>query len=258
MKEVLLGKDQTQVFIKSYSRPKGIKLIYTNPPEWGAAKGHETAEKFYKTSCNSSELDKIVDVIVSGFMKKGFNYAQTEKKVDLRKTATEEKKKWRKNTIAKIEKSKNKARKVHGTLECPPGYIMKEGYVREGYTKKNGTKVKSVIVKPTCIKKRGLPNKFVPPKGKSGIGPLKQGELSSHGYSNVRSLTQSNRRQFLNSAISEHGSKMVLKKLSALKTLQKRTNPEAAQIFHDNSKWLRKKYDDDFKASWKTSKLFEN
>ena len=52
MKEVLLGKDQTQVFIKSYSRPKGIKLIYTTPPEWGAAKEHETAEKFYKTSCN--------------------------------------------------------------------------------------------------------------------------------------------------------------------------------------------------------------
>ena len=49
-------------------------------------------------------------------------------------------------------------------------------------------------------------------------------------------------RKFLNSAIGEHGSKMVLKKLSALKTLQKRTNPEASQIFHDNSKWLRKKY----------------
>ena len=38
-------------------------------------------------------------------MKKGFNYAQTEK-VDLRKTATEEKKNGEKNTIAKIEKSK--------------------------------------------------------------------------------------------------------------------------------------------------------
>jgi hypothetical protein len=258
MTEVLLIKDKMRVSIKYYRRPKGIKIIYTNPPDWGAAKDHVTAEKFYKTSCDSSEIHKILAVVVAGFMEKGFNYPPDEEKIDLRKTATDEKKKWRENTIAKLKKSKSKARKAYGTIECPTGYIMKEGYMREGFTKKNGTKVRAVLVKPTCIKKKGLPKKFVPPKGKPGIGPLKQGELSSHGYSNVKSLNQSKRRKFLNSAIGEHGSKMVLKKLSALKTLQKRTNPEAAQIFHNNSKWLRKKYDDDFKASWTTSKLFEN
>jgi len=255
MTELLLERDNTAILIKSYLRPKGIKIIYTNPPDWGVAKGHETAEKFYKVSGNISQINEIIAVISEEFIKKGFKH---KKKFDLRKTSTTEKKQWRKNTIKKLKKSKNTARKQHGIIKCPPGYIMKEGYVREGYTKKNGTKVKSVVVKPTCIKKKGLSTKYVPPKGKQGIGPLKQGELSIHGYSNVKSLSQTNRRKFLNSAIDEHGSKMVLKKLSALKTLQKRTNPEAAQIFHDNSKWLRKKYDDDFKASWKTSKLFVN
>ena len=50
---------------------------------------------------------------------------------------------------------------------------------------------------------------------------------------------------------------MVLKKITALRTLQKRTNPKIAATFGDNLKWIRKKYDSQFKGSWKDSAFFK-
>ena len=50
---------------------------------------------------------------------------------------------------------------------------------------------------------------------------------------------------------------MVLKKINALKTLQKRTNPEIAKTFGDNLKWIRKTYDDQFKGDWENSAFFK-
>ena len=71
----------------------------------------------------------------------------------------EKKKEWRKITIKKINKSKSVAEKTFNhNVKCPPGSILKRGFIRESYTRKNGTKVAKKVVKPTCIKK-GVPLK---------------------------------------------------------------------------------------------------
>ena len=134
---------------------------------------------------------------------------------------------------------------------------MREGYVRAAFVRKNGTKVAKKIVAPSCIKKRGLPNKFKPPKGKAGIGPLKKGELSKHGYAEVKKLGVRKRRVALGKAIDDYGAPMVLKKLGAIKTLLKRTSPDYSKIYMDNMKWMRKKYDNQFKSSWKNSAVYK-
>lgn len=136
--------------------------------------------------------------------------------------------------------------------KCPKGFIIRNSYIKN-------MKGKSISVKSKCIKSRGLPGKTSDRyKGKNkGIGPLKKGELSKHGYSNIKSLPQSKRRKYLNSAIKEYGSSKILKKLGAVKTYQKNKSPEVSIILYDNMKYVRKKYDKDFKSSWKDSNLFK-
>ena len=135
---------------------------------------------------------------------------------------------------------------------CPKGYIIRNSYTRT-------LKGKKTTVLPKCIKSQGLPGKTLeryqgPNKG---IGPLKKGELSKHGYTQIKNLSKIKRHKYLNSAITEYGSSKILKKLGAVKTYQKNKSPEVSRILYDNMKWVRKKYDDDFKSSWKDSNLFK-
>ena len=177
---------------------------------------------------------------------------------DNSKKSLVEKKQWRETKEKQLKKSKKTAQKVYNhNINCPPGQILKQGYVREAYTRKNGTKVAKKVVKPTCIKKRGAKVKYVPPPGKKGIPPLKSGELSKHGYTKVKTLNPGQRKRALKSAVDEYGASMVMKKITALRTLQKRTNPELVEKFGDNLKWIRKTYDDQFKSSWKDSAYFK-
>ena len=135
---------------------------------------------------------------------------------------------------------------------CPKGYIIRNSYIRN-------LKGNKTVVPAKCIKSIGLPgktsNKYL---GKNkGIGKLNKGELSKHGYSNIKSLTKTKRHKYLNSAIKEYGSSKILKKLGAIKTYQKNKNPEVSRVLYDNMKWVRKKYDKDFKSSWKDSNLYK-
>jgi hypothetical protein len=136
--------------------------------------------------------------------------------------------------------------------KCPTGFIIRKSFNKT-------IKGKTIIINSKCIKSRGLPGKTSDRyKGKNkGIGKLKKGELSKHGYSNIKSLPQSKRRKYLNSAIKEYGSSKLLKKLGAVKTYQKNKNPVVSRILYDNMKYIRKKYDKDFKSSWKDSNLFK-
>lgn len=144
-------------------------------------------------------------------------------------------------------------------LKCPKGYIVRNGYSRKTFLRKNGTKIKRKYVKAKCIKSRGGPGKTsLRFKDGSGIPPLKRGELGKHGYKKVKTLTNKQRHDALDSAIREYGSKKIFSKLGALRTYQKRTSPEVSKLFADNMKWIRKKYDSDFMSSWKNSALFKN
>lgn len=135
---------------------------------------------------------------------------------------------------------------------CPPGQILRRGYVRRYSTavKRRGITVKRkngsmYHVKPTeknmhvearCIKNTGLPGKG--PVGKStGIGPLKKGELAKHGYSFRESREK--RRIALHTAILEYTAKAVYHKLDAIAKLTLRTIPAASKVYAEDRDWVR-------------------
>ena len=106
---------------------------------------------------------------------------------------------------------------------CPKGYIIRNSYVRNPFVGKDGKNVAMKVVTAKCIKSRGLPGKTTDRyKGPNkGIGPLKKGELSKHGYTSIKNMGVRKRHKALNSAVKEYGSPMILKKLGAVKTYQK-------------------------------------
>ena len=126
--------------------------------------------------------------------------------------------------------------------------------LRKGYTRKNGT-----IVKQKCIKKRS-PNKVkksIIKKFKPMILSLKKGQLKKYGYKNIKTLGVRKRRQSLAKAINNYGAKKVFSKLGAVKTLHKNKNIDLARKYLNNMVWIRKKFDKEFKGSYKNSALFK-
>jgi len=85
---------------------------------------------------------------------------------------------------------------------------------------------------------------------------LKKGELGKHGYKDIKTLKVRKRHKSLNNAITEYGAPKILKKVGLLKTFQKNKSPEVSKLLMDNMKWMRKKYDTQFKSSWKDSLLY--
>tara|TARA_Y100000389_G_C17270732_1_gene417818 strand:+ start:107 stop:499 length:393 start_codon:yes stop_codon:yes gene_type:complete len=87
------------------------------------------------------------------------------------------------------------------------------------------------------------------------LPPLKKGELIKHGYKDIKTLTIKKRHKALDAALTEFPAQTVLRKLNILKTLQKR-NIKIVNILTSDMKYIRKKYDNQFKSSWKSSQLF--
>lgn len=132
---------------------------------------------------------------------------------------------------------------------CKPGEIRRASYTRrfsstvkqQGYVAKRGSKTvrvyptaSGVRVKSACIKDRGLPGRG-PPGGK-GIGPLRKGELSKHGYNAKR--TESERHAALRRAVAEYGGVATFRKLDAVTKLSLRTAPEAHATFKADRDWV--------------------
>jgi hypothetical protein len=139
-------------------------------------------------------------------------------------------------------------------LHCPPGKIVRHGYVRrfgktvmrKGYTVKRAKgkdyhiypEKKSVFVKPACVKDKGKPGLKVPGEG---IGPLRKGELKKHGYVFLKHREQ--RHAALREAIKEFGALGVYHKLDAITKLSKHSNPNASKIFREDREWLKRHYE---------------
>ena len=130
------------------------------------------------------------------------------------------------------------------TLICKKRYIT-----RRAYTKKNGTKVKAMCVKGNGKKRRSRRSK--------GIPPLKKGELTKHGYHNVKKLGVRVRRKALTSAVKEYGASKVLKKIGVLRTYHKNKAPNLSKRYYDNMKWTRKKFNNQFKGDWRKSAFYK-
>jgi hypothetical protein len=104
-----------------------------------------------------------------------------------------------------------------------------------------------------CILDRSRKKKSTPTQPPFKKIVLKKGELGKHGYKDIKSLKVRKRRKSLNNAITEYGAPKILKKVGLLKTFQKNKSPEVSKLLMDNMKWMRKKYDTQFKSSWKNS-----
>jgi hypothetical protein len=144
--------------------------------------------------------------------------------------------------------------KSKGSTRCPPGYILRDAYVRryttavrsKGYTvkKKSGTvykvvpKATSFYVPAACIIDKGKKGEGVP--GGKGIAPLRKGELTKHGY--TTRLGNDQRHKVLEKAIAEFGALSVYRKLNAVSKLSSLTAPDASKVFKADRDWVNKTY----------------
>ena len=140
-------------------------------------------------------------------------------------------------TSKKVTSSKKK---------CPKGNVLNEKTNRCILDRSSKKKIASN--KPTQPKLKKIEFKKI---------VLKKGELGKHGYKDIKTLKVRKRRKSLNNAITEYGAPKILKKVGLLKTFQKNKSPEVSKLLMDNMKWMRKKYDTQFKSSWKDSLLYK-
>lgn len=123
------------------------------------------------------------------------------------------------------EKVYKKASKKFGIPKCKKGSIK-----REGYQKKSG-----VWVKPTCIKDVGKKGKL---KRTIYIEPNR---LGKYGYDDVINMSLVARHKALQSAL-DSGEKplSIMRRLVALSTLTKNTNPKTSDIFYNDANWIKR------------------
>jgi hypothetical protein len=128
---------------------------------------------------------------------------------------------------------------IQGGSSCPSGYNRREGYVATrkkksfiGRLLKRGTTYR---VKPSCVKDRGSPGKSL-----AVIGPLKQGDLTSKGYSSKDSASV--RHAAIAKAVGAYGRLSTLRKLNAIAVLNKNTSPARAKTFKTDRNWVKKTY----------------
>ncbi len=147
-----------------------------------------------------------------------------------------------KNGKVLVKDMRKTPKKVNSSKKkCPKGKILNQKTNR--CILDRSSKKKTVVDKPTQ------------PKFKKIV--LKKGELGKHGYKDIKTLKVRKRRKSLNNAITEYGAPKILKKVGLLKTFQKNKSPEVSKLLMDNMKWMRKKYDAQFKSSWKNSLLYK-
>jgi hypothetical protein len=77
-------------------------------------------------------------------------------------------------------------------------------------------------------------------RSKNVIPPLAKGTLGKYGYSAKISTVK--RRAALAKAVKAYGRNTVIRKLNAVKTLQKNKNPKVSSIFSSDMKWIQGKY----------------
>ena len=160
-----------------------------------------------------------------------------------------------KNPKIKLMKVDKQSNKTYVKKTCPSGKVLNPKTGRCINTPKLKKTVAKLVNRQHVKKSSTSPN--IKPKKTFKKIVLKKGELGKHGYKNIKSLKLKDRRKSLNNATNEYGAPKILKKINLLKTFQKNKNPQVASIYGNNMKWLRKKYDNQWKSSWKNSNLFK-
>jgi hypothetical protein len=120
------------------------------------------------------------------------------------------------------------AREKFGTPICKQGEIIKEGFHR---TSKSG---KKTWISPTCIPDIGRVG-----KSKQTIY-IEPDRLSKYGYNDIEMRSDLARHKSLLKAIREGEKPLsVRRRLVALSTLSRNTNPNLSRRFKEDSEWLK-------------------
>jgi len=119
---------------------------------------------------------------------------------------------------------------------CPIGTISRKGYNRKSYTKKSGKMVKATYVKRGCTKNMGMPGK-TPAKKRVIKIPKDAKHLSNYGYKT--SAKKGERLSALKKAVKKYGYASVIHKLSALRTLTKKSQPSKSKKYNSDIKGLQ-------------------
>ena len=109
---------------------------------------------------------------------------------------------------------------------------------RKGYTARR--RGKTVRVRSARIRDVGAPGKGVMGTGAPGIGKLKEGQLSSLGYSVGQKA--STRRRAVDRAVAKYGKLSALRKLNAVAVYTLRTSPKKSKTFKSDVRYIQKKY----------------
>jgi hypothetical protein len=117
-----------------------------------------------------------------------------------------------------------------GVKRCGPGQTRRKPYVRQG---KGGL----VRVPAACISKQGS-------QVDSGvrIGPIRQGDLTVFGYSDVVNLSKGEREAALRKAVAAHNSLSIWKKLNVLFIFNKNKSPELSDLFREDRDWIQETF----------------
>lgn len=118
--------------------------------------------------------------------------------------------------------------------DCPAGYIK-----RAAFTRRSASGRKSLIPEQ-CVRDVGAPGKGL--RGGPGIGPLRSGELSKYGYSDVVHKSVGVRRTALTRAVKAYGSLGVWRKLNAVQVYTRRLSPASSKVFKADMDLVRGKY----------------
>lgn len=108
---------------------------------------------------------------------------------------------------------------------------------RKAYTARRGKKTIRVTAKR--ILDRGAPGKWQTIHG-PGIGEMKEGLLTSVGYSTKKNKTL--RRKAIRKAVRKYGPLSTFRKLNAISTLTKRTSKGKSQTFKNDRNWVKKTF----------------
>lgn len=154
-----------------------------------------------------------------------------------------------KKTSREVKKKLEEEKKMHKKAremfkgqypeKCSKGQILREGYKRKSYVKTmpNGSRkrIPSTWVAPVCIDSATGKSS----KGKKSIVILNDDELKQFGYENVKKLSVADRHKILKKAVKKIKPISLFRKLIAISTLQKNTDPKLHDIFYKDAYYVR-------------------
>lgn len=162
------------------------------------------------------------------------------------------------------EKIQRSVSRTYGSRNCHRGEIERAGFTRKSHERKSyhrksgsrvrGSKVKSSETRPTCINDRGLKG-----KGKKLPFVLEKGILKKFGYSDVKHLSSHERHNILRK-VNRHikNPLSLFRKLNAVATLNRNQDPELANIFKHDARWVRDELGLSSRLSSKSSRYSRN